>query len=156
MANWTNPLITSQYDTFVQEAKDRDVDTATMFLNPATATPNGAVRWNRSTNVLEQYDSTAATWTPLVLGIAGGGTGANTANGVRVALGLGSMSIQNSNAVAISAGVITGLTQLQLSCGLTFSADNSFDIGAFAQQARKGYFKDGLVLPVGVDKFVTS
>ena len=155
MANWTNPLITSQYDTFVVETKDRDVDCATMFLNPATSAPNGAIRWNRSTSLLEQFDG-VATWTPLVLALAGGGTGSNTANGIRVALGLGSMSTQNSNAVSITAGVITGLTQLGLSCGLTFTADNSFDIATFAQQARKGYFKTALVLPVGVDMFATS
>lgn len=155
MANWTNPLITSQYDVFVNEAKDRDVDCATMFLNAATALPNGTIRWNRTTSVLEQYDGVSV-WTPLVLAMTGGGTGSNNANGVRVALGLGTMSVQNSNAVAISAGVITGLSQFQLSCGLTFSADNSFDIGAFAQQARKGYFKSALVLPVGVDMFATS
>lgn len=155
MANWANPLITSQYDTFVVETKDRDVDCATMFLNAATGPPNGAIRWNRTTNVLEQFDG-VATWTPLVLAMAGGGTGANTANGVRIALGLGTMSVQNSNAVGISAGTITGLSQFQISCGLTFSADNSFDVGTFAQSVRKGYFKGGLVIPVGFDLFVTS
>src|SRR5215471_9963364 len=150
MANWANPLVTSQYDVFVQEAKDRDVDCATMFLNPPTGAPNGSIRFNRTNNCLEQFDG-SATWTPIVLAIASGGTGANTANGVRVALGLGSMSVQNSNAVSISAGVIAGLTQLTISCGLTFSADNSFDVGSYAAQARKGYFKTGFVLPVGVD-----
>jgi hypothetical protein len=156
MANWTNPLVTSQYDTFVVETKDRDVDCATMFINQGINVPNGSIRWNRVTSILEQFDATGVVWVPLVLGITGGGTGANNPNGIRVALGLGTMSVQNSNAISISAGVITGLSQFMISCSLTFSADNSFDIGSYAQAARKGYFKGGLVIPNGVDMFVTS
>jgi hypothetical protein len=43
------------------------------------------------------------------LGVAFGGTGAGTAAGARTNLGLGTISTQNANAVAITGGTITGL-----------------------------------------------
>lgn len=156
MADWTDPTVLSDYDLFVAEAKDRDVDAATQFLNVPTNPPNGAVRFNRSTNAFEQYSSSGAVWNPIVIGIVGGGTGGGTIAIARNNLGLGTMSIQNANLVAITGGTVIGLTQLDLSGSLTFSADASFDIATFAKQARKGYFKDALVLPVGIDKFATS
>ena len=42
------------------------------------------------------------------LNISNGGTGATTASGVRTNLGLGTMAIQNANAVAITGGTIDG------------------------------------------------
>lgn len=156
MADWAEPTITTQYDVFVAEAKDRDVDSATMFLNAPTNPPNGAIRWNRSTNVFESYSTGTSTWTPIISGIAGGGTGGTTAATARTALGLGTMATQNANAVAVTGGAVAGLTQLDMSAGITFVADASYDIATFAKQARKGYFKDALVIPVGSDKYATS
>jgi len=156
MANWVNPIITTLYDVFVSEAKDRDVDSATMFLNTPTNPPNGAIRWNRSTNILEQYNSATPAWVPIVLALAGGGTGGASAAAARTSLSLGTMSVQNADAIAVTGGAVAGLTQLDVNSSLTFAADNSFDVGTFAKQARKGYFKDALVLPVGTDKYATS
>jgi len=51
--------------------------------------------------------------------IAQGGTNATTASGARTNLGLGSIATQNANAVAITGGNITGITDLAVSDGGT-------------------------------------
>jgi hypothetical protein len=48
------------------------------------------------------------------LNLSNGGTGATTQSGARTALGLGTMATQNSNAVAITGGTITGLTSFRM------------------------------------------
>lgn len=154
MANWSNPTITTNYDVFVAEAKDRDVDSATMFLNAPTNQPTGAMRWNRATNLFEEWNGSA--WVAKVLAIAGGGTGAASAAAARAALGLGTMSVQNATAIAVTGGTVAGLTQLDMSGGITWATDATYDLGTFAKQTRKGYFKDALVIPVGTDKYATS
>lgn len=157
MANWANPLITTQYDVFVNEAKDRDVDAATMFLNAPTNPPTGAiklVRLGASKVKMQEFDGAA--FGDIALDVAGGGTGSTTAGAARTALGIGTMGTQNSNAIAVTGGTISGLTQLDLSSSITFAADATYSLGTFAKQADKGYFKNALVLPVGVDKFATS
>lgn len=90
------------------------------------------------------------------LDVAGGGTGAATAAAARTNLGIGTMGVQNSNAIAVTGGTLTGITQLDMNSSITWQTDNSFDLGTFAKQTRKGYFKDAIVLPVGVDKYATS
>jgi hypothetical protein len=92
----------------------------------------------------------------MPLALLGGGTGATTAAGARTNLGIGTMGVQNANAVAITAGTIAGLTAFSVSATIQFGADNTYDLGTFAAQVRKGYFKSALVLPVGVDKYATS
>jgi hypothetical protein len=154
MANWNNPILTTQYDVFLAECKDRDVDSGTMFLNPPTNPPVGSVRFNRSTKIFEEWNGTA--WIALVLGITGGGTGANSQGSIAASLGLGTMAYQNSNAVNISAGAIVGLTSLGIACTLLPSANATFDIGSNTARFRRGYFNNGLVIPVGVDAYVTG
>lgn len=154
MANWSNPTITSQYDVFVQEAKDRDVDSATLFLAAPTNPVVGMVRFNRTTKVFEEWSGTA--WVVLVMGITGGGTGANSGAGAGTALGLGSMAYQNSNAVSISAGSITGLTVFTVATSPLPTVDNTYNLGALAQRWKNAYIGTGLVIPVGTDKYVTS
>jgi hypothetical protein len=139
---------------FVSEAKDRDVDAATMFLNAPSNQPTGAVKLVRSPIKLQEWDGAA--WQDKLLDVTGGGTGAATAANARTNLGIGTMGVQNSNAIAVTGGTITGLTQLDLSGSITFFADASYDLGTFTKQVRKGYFKDAIVLPVGVDKYATS
>jgi hypothetical protein len=67
------------------------------------------------------------------LGIGQGGTGATTASAARIALGLesgattvvGSIATQNSNAVSITGGTITGITALAIAEGGTGSTTAS-------------------------------
>lgn len=54
-----------------------------------------------------------------IVAINNGGTGASTASTARTALGLGSVSTQNSNSVSITGGSITGITDLAISDGGT-------------------------------------
>lgn len=153
MANWANPLLTTQYDVFLSECKDRDVDAATMFLNAPTAPPVGAIKLVRAPVKLQEWDG--AVWGDKVFDITAGGTGAATAAAARTNLGIGTMGTQNSNAVAITGGtaILDGLT---MKASLVWNADAAYDLGSFAAQTRKGYFRDALVLPVGVDKYATS
>ena len=154
MADWSNPLITTQYDVFLAEAKERDVDSATMFLNAPTNQPVGAVKLLRSPVKLQEWSGAA--WVDKVFDLTAGGTGATTAGGARAALGIGSMGIQDSAAVAITGGTIQNLTSLTLLTTILFGGDDAYDLGAFGVQVRRGYFKSALVLPVGVDRYATS
>ena len=55
--------------------------------------------------------------------VANGGTGASTSSSARTNLGLGTISTQNSNAVAITGGSITGITDLAVADGGTGASD---------------------------------
>jgi hypothetical protein len=55
--------------------------------------------------------------------VASGGTGSANAAGARINLGLGSISTQNANAVAITGGTISGITPLPVASGGTGGAD---------------------------------
>lgn len=56
------------------------------------------------------------------IALTDGGTGATTAAGARTNLGLGSIATQNSGAVAITGGTITGITDLAVADGGTGSS----------------------------------
>lgn len=116
MADWSVPTLTTDYDDVLSELMARDVDAGTQYVAAPTNPPDGAIRFNRGTNIYEQYSTGTGLWTAIVLAIAGGGTGATSAAGIRTALSLGTMALQNSNAVAITAGAVaadlTGSTNL--------------------------------------------
>lgn len=76
-----------------------------MFSVDPTNPIENFMRYNRSTNLFQEYLS--AVWTDKVLAIAGGGTGAITSSAARTALGLGTMAVQNSNAIAVTGGTIS-------------------------------------------------
>lgn len=99
MANWNNPLLTSLYVDFLNEVKARDVDAITM--NPGTNIPVDSKRWNTTTNTFQNWNGSA--WVNLVLASAGGGTGSTSPTN------FGTMAFQNSNAVAITGGTISGV-----------------------------------------------
>jgi len=107
MSNWNLPAITSGYLDFVTEMNDKFVDAGTIGYGAPTNLPDHAMRFNRSLNIFEELVSGA--WQPKVIGIAGGGTGGTDPAAIRINLGLGSMSVQNSNAVNITGGSITGV-----------------------------------------------
>ena len=154
MANWDNPKITTQYDVFLAECKERDVDSVTLFLNSPTNQVVGSIKLVRGPIKLQEWDGAA--WQDKLISIEGGGTGGNNAGTARANLGLGTISTQNSNNVAITGGSITSINTLNVIGTITVGADNAYDLGTFSAQFRKGYFKSAFVLPVGVDKYATS
>lgn len=90
-ADWSDPTLASLYTDVLAILKDRDVDATTMYVGgSATNVPTGAIKFNRGTNLFQEWDG--ATWNNISLG------------------GFGTMAAQNSNAVAITGGTITGVT----------------------------------------------
>jgi sugar lactone lactonase YvrE len=76
-------------------------------------TPNGSIYVHQS-NAFAQAGNIVGT-----LAIAHGGTGGTTAADARTNLGLGTVATQNANAVAITGGSITGITDLAIADGGT-------------------------------------
>lgn len=107
MADWSKPTITSNYVTFVDEVKARDFDAITLQLNAVTNPPFGAIRLVRSPVVFQEW--TDIGWVDKVISMQGGGTGSSTPAGARTALQLGDMSLQNSNNVTITGGILQSM-----------------------------------------------
>jgi hypothetical protein len=154
LANWSNPVLTTLYTTFLTEVKARDDDAATMFTSAPTNPPTGAMKYVRASNSFEEWSGAA--WVAKTLSVVGGGTGATTAAGARTNLGLGTMATQNNNAVSITGGTLAGISSFQMAGDITFDADGTRAIGTNAAQANKMYIKNGFKLPVGTDKYLTS
>jgi len=133
--------------------KDRDIDTGTMQLNVGVNFPVGTMRYNRATKIFEEWSGSA--WVACVIGVAGGGTGANSQGGVAASLGLGTMAYQNSNAIAVTGGT-ADLTWLIARSIITPAVNLGCDLGDNARRFNKGYIAGGLVIPVGVDKYVVG
>ena len=153
MADWLKPTITSDYINFVAEVSARLDDAAQMFVSDPTSQPVGSIRYVRATNLLQEWDGTV--WQNKVISIAGGGTGASTPAGILGNLNLGTMALQNAVSVAITGGVISGITALSLSGPITFAADGTLNIGTNAMRPGNIYIRNGLVVPVGTDKYVS-
>jgi hypothetical protein len=110
MANWNLPLITSQYINFVAEMNAKFVDAATLQFGSPINLPLQTIRWERSASVFQEWLGPVSGWQNKIISVSGGGTGSSIASGARSNLGLGSMATQNSNAVAITGGSITGVS----------------------------------------------
>ena len=126
-------------------------------MNAPTAPPVGSIQFFRVTSfyyTLREYNGTS--FTSRVLAIEGGGTSATDAAAARANLGIGTMGIQNSNAVSISGGSIANLNGFTLSTSIVFTAGGAYDLASNGARVRRGYFSDALVLPAGVDKYATS
>lgn len=85
------------------------------------AVPAGKTMWvyNNGTNVVDAVTHLTSLTLGTALPVASGGTGSNAASGARTNLGLGTISTQNANAVTISGGSITGITDLAVADGGT-------------------------------------
>jgi hypothetical protein len=75
-----------------------------------------------------------------VAAIASGGTGASTASAARTNLGLGTIATQDSNAVTITGGTISGITDITVADGGTGASDaatarTNLGLGTIATQA---------------------
>lgn len=151
MADWNDPVITSVYPDVIDKFKARDIDTITMGLNPATNIPNGTMRFNRTANIFQEWNGSV--WVDKILGVPGGGTGGSTPGSG--GLGLGTMSVQNANSVEITGGSIVALNSFNLSCDLLFSSDGTRNVGSNTVRPNNIFVRNGLVIPVGADKWVT-
>ena len=95
MADWNNPQNASLYTDVMQMIRDRDNAAITMLGTGSLPSnlPNGAMRFNTSTFLLEKlWDGVFYT---QAISLAGGGTGATTAAGARANLGLGAVATAN-------------------------------------------------------------
>lgn len=107
MADWNQPTVTSSYLTEVlQILKERDVDSVSLLKSDPANASDGMVKLVRSPVKFQERIS--GTFTDIILGVEGGGTGGNSASSARTALGLGSMAIQNDSAVSITGGTLAG------------------------------------------------
>lgn len=153
MADWNKPALSDTYVNFLTFLKNRDDDVAKMFYDAPTNPSDRFMRFNRSTNIFEEF--LTASWSVKTLAVAGGGTGSTTAVGARTALGLGDMALQTSSAVNITGGTVQGILQVK-GGSMTFDADGTRDIGTNAVRPNRVYIKNALVIPAGVDKYATS
>src|SRR5678816_3319383 len=109
--NWSLPTVTSNYATgVIQAINNKFIDAITLFRGGfGSNLPVSAIcftgdldgsfnRWNGSA------------WLQMRLGVAGGGTGADNPALARTNLGLGTMSVQNSNLVDITGGSILNIS----------------------------------------------
>jgi hypothetical protein len=107
MADWSHPLLSDLYTDVLPALTGRDIDAITLLKNPASNVPVGTMAYDRSFDLFKEWSGTA--FVNKRLSIAGGGTGADNATQARINLGLGSMATQNSNAVSITGGTISGV-----------------------------------------------
>ena len=145
MADWATPVLTDTYATFLSALKARDEDAATMAGSPTTP-PTGYIRWNTTLNKFQRWSGAA--WVDLVLSAAGGGTAGTTS--------LGTMAYQAASAVSITGGTLSGITSLTMAGNLLFDGDGTRSIGSNAAKVNNLYIKNGLVIPVGANKWVVS
>jgi len=97
--------------------------------------PAGKTMWvyNNGTDVVDATTHLTSLTLGTPLAVLQGGTGSNTASGARTNLGLGTISTQNSNAVTITGGSITGITDLAVAdggTGASTAADARTNLGA--------------------------
>lgn len=141
MADWSKPVITSNYVLFVDETKNRDIDAITLQRIPLTNPPTGSIKLVRAPVKFQEWDG--STFVDLVLSVAGGGTGSSTPSGAGAALGLGTMAYQNANAVAItggSVGPVNLVGPMTMNGGtLTINENTSHGLVVYGPPNQSGY-----------------
>lgn len=117
MADWNLPVLTSQYADFLTLLNAKIADAASAFYATPSNQLTGALRYNRSTKIWEEWNGSS--WVAKEIAIAGGGTGATSASAARTNLGLGALAVLNTiNSTAliqdsiITLAKITGLGSL--------------------------------------------
>lgn len=106
MADWSKPTITSNYVTFVDEVKNRDIDAITLQRSAIVNPPVGSVKLVRMTPYpsIKFQEWNGSAFNELTLSVEGGGTGANSLAGLGSAMGLGTMAYQSSTAISVTGG----------------------------------------------------
>lgn len=94
------PTLSTNYADFLTTISDRIEDAAKAFDGTDyTNIPTAAMRWNRTSDLWEEWSGAA--WVTQVQSVAGGGTGTTTIAGIKSALSLGSLAylstINNTN-----------------------------------------------------------
>jgi hypothetical protein len=124
MADWSKPTVTSNYVTFVDEVKNRDIDAITLQVNALVNPPMSSVKMARVGAPLVKFQEwNGSAFVDKVLGVDGGGTGVTTIPALKSALALGTMADQNANAVNISGGNLNavGISNANLGGNMTFN-----------------------------------
>lgn len=124
-----------------------------MFVAAPTNPEENFMRYVRASDKFQEYLS--GVWTDKVLALAGGGTGGSSASAARTSLGLGSMALQNSNAIAVTGGSVSSgvaIDAAALTSGLVAQARLGSGSGGAGLKflADDQTFKVPVTLPVGV------
>jgi hypothetical protein len=107
----------SQYDATA--ANNTDVANINIAEGCSPSNINNAIRAVMG----HLKDFQAGNSTGNALAVASGGTGAENASGARTNLGLGTISTQDSDAVSITGGSVTGITDLAVADGGTGTSE---------------------------------
>lgn len=109
--DWNHPQLTDNYDDVLDiYIVGRDIDALTLQKSAPSNLPDGAMAYDRATDLFKEWDLGGSAFVNKKLAVAGGGTGADNTSQARTNLGLGSMAVQDSTAVAITGGSISGIT----------------------------------------------
>lgn len=91
MPDWSKPDLDSFEIDVLSEIKARDDSLAKMFFNTVDVDhPIDSIQYNWNTGVFNRW--TGAVWTPTIISVTGGGTGANNDVQARVNLGVNNAS----------------------------------------------------------------
>ncbi len=151
MSDFSLPTLASTYTDFLNQLKARDVDSLTLCLSTPSNVPVGAIKYDRTNNLFQEYDGAA--FQNKLISIAGGGTGASTAAGARNNLGLGTLATQNNSAVAITGGSIIGvsLDASGIAAGVLALARGGLGVSLGIGAAGTFLRSNGSVVSFGVD-----